>query len=139
MNLESWQSWLNAPVLKTGKDVSPSGVRIPNSPLQVKKALFQPKLGFFVFKDMPIFLHGQIFCKTILSQADFKLILSTKYFLAWFIQKSETVLIFYPKTRVYLINSYILKSRIYYIYSPNTHKMEENETTKCKRGNTSKQ
>jgi hypothetical protein len=29
--------WLNAAVLKTVKDASPSGVRIPDSPLKIKK------------------------------------------------------------------------------------------------------
>lgn len=42
--------WLNAAVLKTVKDVSPSGVRIPVSPQIIKK----PQSRLFYFRLLPI-------------------------------------------------------------------------------------
>ena len=44
--MEAWQSWFNAPDLKSDEGASPPGVRIPASP----PIRAHRKVGFFVFK-----------------------------------------------------------------------------------------
>ena len=46
---EEWQSWFNAPVLKTGVRVSAPGVRIPPPPPPPDEAI--AKSGFFISRN----------------------------------------------------------------------------------------